>query len=527
MTAKHILVVHPDPTRSGLLASRLFRTGVFAVQSAHDGFEAASKLYTGDFDGLILCDPIPGLDPLRATCIIRESVELADMMIMVLSDRVDAAWRRDLIAAGSDVLLKEPINPTELVKEACRLLNVSPPQGKPRRRATEIRERIAELRQNPVVESPSSADEEDEFESAARETSAEDESRPASERRPVTTFTSVPRAPEDPNAPLKAGLLDEIWNMIGRGVDVPGLPPGSSGLDDIQSGSLGDYISKDYLAVDVSLAVAVLRMANSIRFAGFEPIDGLSRAVMRVGQREVSRQIINSYEVRARIPETSRDFLLGHFWRHSLMVACLAEEIAGHLRFRNFDAVFTAGLLHDIGRLFLVHHFPAAYRRVEENKGIFNPSGGPVDYSPLEREILKIDHGLAGYELCRAWSLPPILQAGTLHHHLESDRTRTLAHARVALIVAIADTVAQSMALQYAGSTDDADGIQAALVAFYEQMYQELPAWTHKILRGRQIPLRNAYERASRRVGKAARKMGLDDQGPMASGADPSTRKAG
>ena len=517
MTAKHILIVHPDPARSGLLASRLFRTGLFSVQSAHDGFEAASKLYGGDFNGLILCDPIPGLDPVRATCIIRESVELAEMVILVLSARTDAAWRHDLIAAGSDVLLKEPVNPAELVQEACRLMNVSPPQGKARRRATEIRERIAELRQgNLNAASDPVPDEPPEF-----------DAKPEAEPEPTTSFTGVPPPTMDPNAPLKPGLLDEIWNMIGRGVDVPGLPPGASRLDDIQSGSLGDYLSKDLLAVDVSLAVAVLRMANSIRFAGFEPIDGLSRAVMRVGQREVSRQLINSYDVRSRIPEMSRNFLLGSFWRHSLMVACLAEEIAGHLRFRNFDAIFTAGLLHDIGRLFLVHHFPAAYQRVEDNKAIFNPTGGPLDISPLEREIIKIDHGLAGYELCRAWSLPPILQAGTLHHHLESDRTRTLAHARVALIVGIADQITQAMTLPHSESPADSEGVQAALEAFYEAMYQNLPAWAHKILKGRQMPLRNAYERASRRVRKAARKMGLDDQGPMSTGASPSTRKAG
>ncbi len=615
MAIKRVLIVHPDPYACGRLASRLYRTGFFAVDSAQDGFEAAAKLHGQEFHCLILHTLTPGAHPVRAVNQVRGVGSMSRMPIVVLCADADPSTLETLRSLDETYLLVEPFDPNELAETTIRLTGVKREHKVERRVAGRRRPRAPEPKKpaeepKPIIDRPriESAPQSPNIllDPAVRPTggkrAAAPESPPPKTPDPVTPHASDPSAPyptqeappahvrheaeaflespksvpddpapeappeeprsaatppvEDDLGPARTprgrahastnvgmGLTDAIWYRAEKGAQIPGLPPGASKLDDLVSGRLGDVLSKDLLAIDQNLAVAILRQANSIEFGGMDKVAGLDQAMLRVGQRGVARHVITTWESRSKIAAPTRDFLLHYYWRHCLMVACIAEEIAAHLRYRNTGAVFSAGLLHDVGKLFFVTYFREDYERVTQAASdLGNPFDGDLDISAFERDVLKVDHGLIGFELCHAWGMPPIIQAGTLHHHLNSDRTRRLPDSLVTMIVALANLVEHTLRRvqeqKYREGYDrdptvsdlDADMemvAQEVLQAFYKSIYTTVPFWVHQFLRGKQVPLRHVYEIALRRVKRATRRAGLAAYSPRWAGGTLEDRKAG
>jgi putative nucleotidyltransferase with HDIG domain len=607
LASKRVIIAHPDPYACGRLASRLYRTGLFAVDTAQDGFEAAAKLYTNVYDCLILHSQIPGLQPVRAVNQIRSAPGMARMPILVLCADSDPSTLQTLKSMGETYLLVEPFDPNELSETIARLTRV---RRRTHRAASAGREPGAAASQQapepdaqspgppgaegpppepdeldvfapkavgraPVVPEPGPAAARDDNQpaqplldtdeplfsdpaAATAGTGTPDDLTPAVE--PGLLESSAPSSSEDdlaveprprrhsepgrgPSTSVGMGLTDVIWYRAERGAAIPGFPPGASRLDDLISGRLGDVLSKDIIAIDQSLAVAILKQANSAEFSGMEKVAGLDQAMLRVGQRGVARHVITTWEARSKIAPPTRAFLLGDYWRHCLTVACIAEEIAAHLRYRSCDAVYSAGLLHDVGKLFFVTYFREDYERVTaeaaEDNNLF---GGPLDISPYERTVLKVDHGVIGHELCRAWLLPPVVQAGTLHHVLSTERSRRLTDSLVTMIVALANLVEHTLCRvqeqKYADgyphdptmSDLDADletVAQEVLQGFYSSIYSTVPFWVHQFLRGKQVPLRQVYDAALRRVKRATRRAELQAYSPRWAGGTREDRKAG
>ncbi len=585
MGSKRVIIVHPDANIGGRLSSRLYRTGLFAVDTAQDGFEAAAKLYAHRYDCLILHSRTPGMQPLRAINMIRGAAGMERMPILVLCSGTDPTAHQTLRSLVDTYVLVEPIDPGELTDTAIRLTR-GPDAVEVRlieESASEPDPLLADMQPPPENNAPApwpvekdvfappatrmsartpaarapepapgaAADPEltpaDDADAAAGRDPEALHPRPRGEAEEDLTDEAQWHRPTGPvgkeSTAVGMGLTDLIWYRAERGDPIPGLPPGVSRLDDLLSGRLGDVLSKDLLGIDQSLAIAVLRQSNSAEFSGMEKLGGLDQAMLRVGQRSLARHMMATWEARSKISRATREFMLGDYWRHCLMVACIAEEIAAHLRYRSCDAVFSAGLLHDVGKLFFIAHFHEDYARVRAMAAAaLEPSGGPQDISQYERELLKVDHGVIGYELCQAWLLPPVVQAGTLHHHLNSDRVRRLPDSLVTIVVALANLVEHTLyRLQeerYAAgrggdptlSDLDADMeavTQDVLQEFYKSIYSSVPFWVHQFLRGKHLPLRLVYGSAMRRVKRAVRRAEMQAYCPPWAGGSLGHRKAG
>ncbi len=132
---------------------------------------------------------------------------------------------------------------------------------------------------------------------------------------------------------------------------------------------------------------------------------------------------------------------MSNFWRHSLLCAIAAEQIAIESPLRGAvvpEALFTAGMLHDIGQILLFHQRPDLARTalVESMEGPDEP-----EIQTTERELFGFDHAQLGGALARKWSLPAQLVEAIEYHHLPRlAPTQRLA----ATIVHIANTLAYS-----------------------------------------------------------------------------------
>jgi HD-like signal output (HDOD) protein len=186
---------------------------------------------------------------------------------------------------------------------------------------------------------------------------------------------------------------------------------------------------------DAAMSVAVLKMANSPLVAFSKNCTSVLQASMLLGFRRL-RSVIITVGLKAYLKNSSTP--LTACWRHSVACAILAERTA-KLNFMDNDFAYTAGILHDIGRVALATLMPAAYARVLELG-----ADRPQDLLPVEHELCGLDHCQAGRSLVIAWNLPEEFIAITSCHHdspAELQGTASLISASCALADALGFTV--------------------------------------------------------------------------------------
>ncbi len=139
---------------------------------------------------------------------------------------------------------------------------------------------------------------------------------------------------------------------------------------------------------------------------------------------------------------------------HSLAVACCAEELAeaaaGEIDSR---LAYSAGLLHDIGKLALKQSMPKSFARIAAEAKSEN-----VCSCAIEQKYLGVDHAILGKRLAQKWHLPnPIMLSVWLHHSDTVTICEAMPEARIAQIVQLADCIARQCGIGQSGSYDSGD----------------------------------------------------------------------
>jgi putative nucleotidyltransferase with HDIG domain len=488
MARRQLLIIHTDRTACKRLASPLIRSGSFSVEYACNAFDGAVKLFTNDYDCLIIHVDTPGLDAINAIQRIRESELTACLPIFVLYNNQDSLTIRALKAVGANAFQAEPVSIQKLISTVMVLTKLVEPgtASEPFGAARVIRGNTPQPVPDLYKDGPNTQSE--------TETEPVDQPQTPTEATPITPITVNPVSSTNKDKSEGKPLIDRIWFQIKNAEPVPGIPAEITRMDNIIGDLSGERLSKEVVGLDLNLAIGILRQVNSIDYRGLETISGLTRAMNRIGIREINHRFNVTYQTRKTLPKHTCDFILGGFARHSLMVACLSEEIAGAQRGFDGDTAFSAGLLHDVGKLFLVHNFPESYQLVQDaDVGLWDEDGKFSDIAAIERELLQIDHGIAGYELTRAWLLPQAVQVGTVHHEENSSVRNSIRESRYAIVVALADLMDQVMERQAYYGIDDLD-------LFFRSPDRDLPPWLTRFTKGLRTSLRHLYDRARRRT---------------------------
>lgn len=219
------------------------------------------------------------------------------------------------------------------------------------------------------------------------------------------TPLSVPVAPQ-PRATLdRASLV----------LQVSALPPLPEALADAQrvlrdEGSSGRACA-EALGRDPALSAQVLRLANAAGCGQAGRVASLHDAVLLLGRQKLG-VVLTAATVIGRFDAAAcPGFDLAGFWRESLACAIAAQALAVELG-ADDGLAFTTGLLHDLGRLVLAVHLPAA---TAQALGLARGHDQPLHWA--ERELLGIDHAELGALLARHWQFPPAMVAAIAGHH--------------------------------------------------------------------------------------------------------------
>ena len=220
-----------------------------------------------------------------------------------------------------------------------------------------------------------------------------------------------------------------------------------------------DAIAKK-IACDQALTVKTLRLANSSFYGMQHKISSISEAINILGFKNVRMMISTSAITVSFAPTQINHFSFTSFWQHSLGTAICAQEIAKRSPKQsagNPEIAFIAGLIHDIGKLVLVTHYPKQYELALEYQ-----IQHQCDPEFSEREILGMDHCEIGTAVLHHWKFPDEIQTAISEHYLNDDKSLH----PLSGIVHLADIF--SLALDF--SRDEHVVIPKISAAVWEQM---------------------------------------------------------
>ena len=227
---------------------------------------------------------------------------------------------------------------------------------------------------------------------------------------------------------------------------------------------------------DPGLTANILKLTNSAYFGIPTKVSSIKQAIILLGWKrliQVVTTICMSPLMKKAIP--GYDLRSGELWRHSIAVSVAAELLVKALKIPDADEVFTAALLHDIGKLILGNFVKNDLEQIQAmvTKGI--------TFDVAESMVLGTNHAEVGGQILHKWSFPvELVNAVRWHHDPEScENTCVLSD-----IVHVANTVGsmtgfgkgeEKIDIEPFGPVVDRLGLKANhLEAMAEQTLQEL-----------------------------------------------------
>lgn len=169
---------------------------------------------------------------------------------------------------------------------------------------------------------------------------------------------------------------------------------------------------EEILRKDPGLTANVLRLANSAYFGIPSKVGSIRQAVILLGLKRLIQMVIAAC-VGAIMdkPVPGYDLPAGELWRHSIAVSVAAEGLVKELKIQAAEEIFTAALLHDVGKLVLGEHVKEDLKQIEE--AVCQGAAFEV----AESNVLGTNHADVGAQILTNWSLPQeIVNAVKLHH---------------------------------------------------------------------------------------------------------------
>lgn len=261
---------------------------------------------------------------------------------------------------------------------------------------------------------------------------------------------------------------------------------------------------------DPAVALRVLRQANTANLNRSQKVDDIHQAAMLLGTETICTLAL-CVSVREGLFKTfdNGDPVVREFWRHSLACACAARLLAERARPKLAGAAFTAGLVHDCGKLALLAAEGETYAKLLSDEFLVGQR-----LVKAEQEALGADHCLAGKWLLERWKLPETLvDAAWMHHQHVSALLGAGEPAMVSLIVFLADRLSHEAMGTLPGMAQDTDCLGAAASLGFDSRaaLREVRAGIGEMFAGRAALFDlhedsagfyfNALSRANRRLG--------------------------
>ena len=209
---------------------------------------------------------------------------------------------------------------------------------------------------------------------------------------------------------MKQEKIDRIMTQV---KSFPGMPETSARLlTMLKDPDSSAAQIEDVLKYDPGLTANILKLTNSAYFGIPSKVSSVKQAVVLLGWKRLLQLVMTMcMSTVMKKPVPGYDLSQGELWRHSVAVSVAAELVVKALKIPGADEVFTAALLHDVGKLVLGDFVQKDIQQIEAmvSKGIA--------FEVAEFIVLGTDHANIGARILEKWSFPEKLVNAVNWHH--------------------------------------------------------------------------------------------------------------
>ncbi|MGD9080691.1 MAG: HDOD domain-containing protein [Desulfobacterales bacterium] len=170
---------------------------------------------------------------------------------------------------------------------------------------------------------------------------------------------------------------------------------------------------------DPGLTANVLRIANSAYFGIPSKVGSIRQAVILLGLKRLIQMVIAAC-VSAIMDKSVPGYDLppGELWRHSIAASVAAECLVKVLKVEAAEEIFTAALLHDVGKLVLGDFVKDEFKQIE------TAVSQGISFEMAEKIVLGTNHADVGARILTKWLLPPEIVNAVQFHHAPEESER-------------------------------------------------------------------------------------------------------
>jgi HD-like signal output (HDOD) protein len=207
----------------------------------------------------------------------------------------------------------------------------------------------------------------------------------------------------------------KISSFLKKVSEIPPLPSVTSRILEVAENPLSSaHELTDIISNDPALTAQILKAANSAFYGFPNKIGTIYLAIVILGFNMVRTIALSSGVLKVFSARDSKKSLLkpDSFWEHSLKTGVACKILAKRYKYYLSGEAFTAGLLHDIGRIILAHYNTTKYNDVIKHSAKQRKS-----LLDSEVEILGFSHADVGGVLLQDWNLPLAIADAVSFHH--------------------------------------------------------------------------------------------------------------
>jgi putative nucleotidyltransferase with HDIG domain len=230
---------------------------------------------------------------------------------------------------------------------------------------------------------------------------------------------------------VKQEKIDHIMAQVKA---FPGMPATSAKLLTMLKDSETSAAQiEGILKYDPGLTANILKLTNSAYFGLPTKVRSVKQAIVLLGWKRLLQLVMTmcmSTVMKKSVP--GYDLPHGELWQHSVAVSVAAELVVKALKIPGADEVFTAALLHDVGKLVLGDF---VQKEIEQIKTMVSKG---IAFEVAEFFVLGTDHANIGARILERWSFPEELVSAVNWHH---DPEKCEKHCTFSDIVHVANTL--------------------------------------------------------------------------------------
>jgi putative nucleotidyltransferase with HDIG domain len=216
---------------------------------------------------------------------------------------------------------------------------------------------------------------------------------------------------------VDSATQEKISSVIGGVKNLPTPPIVFSQIQKVMNNpNASAFDIAAILQEDAAISAKVLKMTNSAYYGLTRTIESVRQAVVIIGLEAVKNLVLSASVFEAFSKDQIDQEFQDRFWRHSLATAFAARMLARNLKCKfGFDAEagFSAGLLHDIGKMVISVYMTDERLKIKSYKDE-NPD---LTDMAIESEVLGYNHCQIGSLLGAQWQLPGNLVEAVEFHH--------------------------------------------------------------------------------------------------------------